>query len=41
VTPEGAPVQGRFAVNIAPAPPSTHVDPATGHVVPGPFPLVP
>jgi hypothetical protein len=37
----GGPVQGQFAVNIAAAPPSRHVDPATGRVVPGQFPLVP
>ena len=37
----GAPVQGRFLVHIAPAPPPTHVDPNTGKVVPGARPLTP
>ena len=37
----GGAVQGQFAVDIAPAPPITHVDPATGKVVPGAVPTVP
>ena len=31
----GAPATGDFTVDIAPAPPATHVDPRTGRVVPG------
>ena len=34
-------VSGRFAVNVAPAPLTTHVDPRTGRVVVGARPLVP
>jgi len=34
----GGPAAGRFAVAISKAPPPTHVDPATGKVVPGPYP---
>jgi hypothetical protein len=37
----GGPVQGQFTVAIAPAPPQTHVDPATGRVVQGAAPTVP
>jgi hypothetical protein len=37
----GAPVQGHFTVDIAAAPPTTHVDPATGRIVPGAFPTTP
>ena len=37
----GAPVQGQFTADVAPVPPSTHVDPRTGHVVPGSAPLSP
>jgi hypothetical protein len=37
----GGAVQGRFTVNIAPAPPITHVDPKTGKVVVGAFPATP
>jgi len=37
----GAPVQGQFAVDIAPAPGPTHVNPSTGHVEPGQFPASP
>jgi hypothetical protein len=37
----GGAVQGQFAVNIAPAPPSTHVDPATGRVTAGAEPALP
>jgi hypothetical protein len=37
----GAAVQGQFTVDIAPAPPVTHVDPATGKVVSGALPTVP
>jgi hypothetical protein len=37
----GAPVQGHFTVAIAPAPPTTHVDPNTGRVVTGAYPATP
>lgn len=37
----GGPVQGQFAVDIAPAPASTHVDPSTGRVAPGAYPATP
>jgi hypothetical protein len=37
----GRAVRGQFAVEIAPAPPSTHVDPATGRVAPGAEPASP
>jgi hypothetical protein len=37
----GGPVRGQFAVNVAPAPPSTHVDPATGHLARGAEPALP
>jgi hypothetical protein len=37
----GAPVQGHFTVAITPAPPTTHVDPDTGRVVPGTYPATP
>jgi hypothetical protein len=37
----GDPVHGQFAVQIAPAPPLTHVNPSTGHVEAGQFPLSP
>jgi hypothetical protein len=37
----GDPVRGQFAVNIAPAPPLTHVNPSTGHVEVGQFPSSP
>jgi hypothetical protein len=37
----GAPVKGRFAVAIAPAPATTHVDPNTGRIVVGPYTTVP
>jgi hypothetical protein len=30
---------GRFVAHVAPAPPSTHVNPETGRVVPGPNPV--
>ena len=33
----GGPASGTFAVQIAPAPPQTHVDPKTGKVVQGPY----
>jgi hypothetical protein len=33
----GGPVDGRFNVDIAPAPPATHVDPSTGRVVAGAY----
>jgi hypothetical protein len=37
----GGPVQGQFAVNIAPAPPTTYVNPSTGKVVAGTAPTTP
>jgi hypothetical protein len=37
----GAPVEGQFAVNIAPAPKLTHVNPATGRIEGGEFPATP
>jgi hypothetical protein len=37
----GGRVQGQFTANIAPAPAATHVDPSTGRVAAGPFPLTP
>jgi len=37
----GAAVQGQFAVDIAPAPKLTHVNPATGRVEVGQFPVSP
>ncbi len=37
----GGPVQGHVKVAIAPAPPTTHVDPKTGKVVAGVFPTTP
>jgi hypothetical protein len=37
----GGPVQGQLTADVAPSPPARHVDPATGKVVPGQFPLVP
>jgi hypothetical protein len=37
----GGPVQGQLSAKIAPLPPSRHVDPRTGRVVPGEFPIVP
>jgi len=37
----GDPVHGKFAVQIAPAPALTHVNPSTGHVEAGQFPLSP
>jgi hypothetical protein len=37
----GAPVQGQFAVDIAPTPKPTHVNPATGRVEVGPLPSAP
>ena len=40
-TAAGGAVQGQFAVDIAPAPPRTHVDPATGKVAPGAEPAIP
>lgn len=33
----GGPVAGQFTVDIAPEPPATHVDPATGRVVAGAY----
>ncbi|HEY4809870.1 MAG TPA: hypothetical protein VIH71_02315 [Solirubrobacteraceae bacterium] len=37
----GAPAEGQFAVNIAPAPKLTHVNPSTGHLEAGEFPATP
>jgi len=37
----GRPVRGQLVANVAPAPPSVHVDPATGRVVEGARPLIP
>jgi len=37
----GAPVQGQFTADIAPAPAAKHVDPYTGRIVPGALPLLP
>lgn len=37
----GGAVQGQFAVDVAPAPAATHVDPHTGRVVPGAYPAAP
>jgi hypothetical protein len=39
--PSGAPVQGKFVVDIAPAPKLTHVNPSTGRVESGQFPISP
>ncbi|HWX97562.1 MAG TPA: hypothetical protein VNZ01_12025 [Solirubrobacteraceae bacterium] len=39
--PSGGPVQGQLTASVAPIPPNTHVDPNTGRVVPGPYPLTP
>ena len=39
--PGGGPVLGHFNVEIAPAPPPTHVNPETGVVEGGPNPVVP
>jgi hypothetical protein len=37
----GGPVHGQFTAYITPTPPARHVDPRTGAVVPGPFPVLP
>jgi hypothetical protein len=37
----GAPVHGQLTADVASSPPARHVDPATGRVVPGQFPVVP
>jgi len=37
----GAPVHGQFTVYIAPLPPTSHVNPRTGRVERGPYPLIP
>jgi hypothetical protein len=37
----GAAVRGSFAVTVAPAPATTHVDPNTGRVVIGAYPAIP
>jgi hypothetical protein len=36
-----SPLVARFGIHIAPAPPSRHVNPSTGRVVPGAFPVQP
>ena len=38
---DSGPIQGQFTVDVAPADPARHVDPNTGRVVPGAFPLTP
>jgi hypothetical protein len=40
-SPSGGAVQGQLTADIAPAPPARHVDPRTGRVVSGAFPLIP
>jgi hypothetical protein len=37
----GGPVEGQLTADIAATPPARHVNPATGQVVPGEFPLIP
>jgi hypothetical protein len=37
----GGLVHGQFTVDIAPAPPTTHVDPNTGRITPGAYPSTP
>jgi hypothetical protein len=37
----GRPVEGQLTAEIAPAPPNMHVDPRTGEVVVGKYPIVP
>jgi hypothetical protein len=37
----GGLVDGQFTAYIAPTPPARHVDPRTGAVVPGPYPVLP
>ena len=37
----GGPVQGQLTADVAALPPSRHVDPRTGHVLPGAFPIIP
>jgi hypothetical protein len=39
--PSGGAVQGQLSASIAPVPPNTHVDPRTGRVVVGTYPLIP
>jgi hypothetical protein len=39
--PAGGPVRGQLTASVAPLPPSTHVDPNTGRVVRGTYPLLP
>ena len=38
---EPGPIEGQFTVDVAPLAPARHVDPNTGRVVPGAFPLTP
>jgi hypothetical protein len=37
----GGLVHGQFTAYVAPTPPARHVDPRTGAVVPGPYPVLP
>jgi hypothetical protein len=37
----GGPVRGQLTAAISPKPPARHVNPRTGQVVPGPFPIIP
>jgi hypothetical protein len=37
----GGPAQGQLTASVAPLPPNTHVDPNTGRVAPGTYPLLP
>jgi hypothetical protein len=39
--PAGGPVQGQLTASVGGIPPSTHVDPTTGRVLPGTYPLLP
>ncbi|HEV7586259.1 MAG TPA: hypothetical protein VGO14_10830 [Solirubrobacteraceae bacterium] len=39
--PGGGPAQGQITASVAPLPPNTHVDPSTGRVVAGTYPLLP
>jgi hypothetical protein len=38
---DGRPVIGQFVVDVAPAPPINHVNPETGLVEPGRYPVAP
>jgi hypothetical protein len=41
VNASGEPIQGQFTAYVTPAPPPRHVNPRTGVVEPGRYPLVP